>query len=613
MLGRELIFGIAVVLLLGCGWGVWFAATGGDQPTFSPIGYNKIVKEWFERDLIEVSRVDGEPHLDVVEDQLSEIEKLWLSRSFLRDDIRRFNGGDKSIFVQETRDGQTTWRINQYQHAFDPFEFGAGGWSGRLVYRAPKRGATLWSTNRRVFLQEPAPAELPVPPARLAKLHLASESSDEDPSIIVGPGVNVTFFDKTRCAAEIFFLGNDPVLLVRDDEAGIHVNGRQVKAGDTNAVVLRNGDSLVFSKRSASSREVRQQFFYWEEHLVSGVISSIQRVNGRSKRQTTPTPAFGKHLARAIDRAARDKKASGQESFDVELTLDEPLHNNIEEILLEDRSHSGEGSRSAAAVAVMDIEDGELLALASYPPPNVARHISQDRSQQLMRNHNFRLHRVGSAGKVFLAAAALETKPELARLARRCHASTLNSTAVLDIALPDDRGFETLTPRVCGGEGGAPLWYGFEDYLAVSANQYAIDLFTLAMANWHPGPISSRWRIAPNVYVNGISHEWYQTDPMSMVRLEQLPVFRNLGRLFAVDVQLRQETDDEDTRNRYGLKIVAPILERVSVAPMVPDSFLSGHVTPERANFRANTNLLNLREDYVSFVLGGNTNEWSNV
>ncbi len=63
------------------------------------------------------------------------------------------------------------------------------------------------------------------------------------------------------------------------------------------------------------------------------------------------------------------------------------------------------------------------MALASYPAPADLEELNKDssqRNQQLRRNHNFLHHAVGSAGKPFLAAAALTVHPRLAVLNAVC-------------------------------------------------------------------------------------------------------------------------------------------------------------------------------------------------
>ncbi len=600
---------------------------------FYPHSYNQKVNAWLESGLLTIERGKGRFVASVSDEKLSAEEKAWLGLSFLPSDIRRFNGDpgkgippSRGIFLQ--REGQ--WKINPYQHLSAPFSFLRRRWTGGIWFRAPAVGAALWSDERTIVFARPEPGELPIKPGRYAILDLAASAPGAAPgaapAVLTCKGLAVTYGDRTRNLAEFFFLGDDVVINVRDERLQVWLEGQRLRIGQM--AVLRDGDRLLFEKPAANQRPVVQAFLFRQTTAgataasVTGSLSAIQLINGRQERHSRAAQLdFAPTLASAIEKLY-SQQTTANEKLDVYLTLDESLHVNLTRGLT-DWMRTRRLTK-AAGVTLLDLRTGELLALASYPSPALAERLAKTkrRRRQLRRNHNFHLHPIGSAGKVFLATAALSARPEIATLERRCHPSTHDFRHVLDIELPtnlvkEGDGFIANPPAICRGS----QWFGFLPFLTSSSNAYMVDLFTLSLSGALEGAQcrkrapdkNCRWRIRTErglaYYDEGFDHSLYLTpERLNVIGLEGLPTFRELRRIFGIRTSLVLDGVDPG----YDLRLWKPLTDRILTGEQRPISLYSDEVTPERVNLRANT-IQNLRQDYVSFLLGGAANEWTNV
>jgi cell division protein FtsW (lipid II flippase) len=335
------------------------------------------------------------------------------------------------------------------------------------------------------------------------------------------------------------------------------------------------------------------------------------------------------------------------------LTLDRPLHEAATRFVstkgrkaYEDLLMGQAGSATApatmpprVALAVMGLPDADVLVLGGYPrmtsslywqhasgsgdwlPP--AQWVEQQAPDALRAlyggDRNFDSIVVGSATKPILAAAVLAVHP---RLNESLRVRGLASSESDVFGIPLASGWH-VTPRTD--------WIDFTRYLALSDNRYHVRLGFLGLAETDGGDV--RWAgnsssLSESMRGGAKSLPWQQypvfspyllfsqRSPNAIAHIERTPLASHLERMFAINpggkpsgarisFWTKEELDDR--------RKVAPAAVSVS-ANDAPDSptnagFLS--ISPAAPNFRLD-GITNPR-DFVSLLLGGRTNLWSNI
>jgi penicillin-binding protein 2 len=157
----------------------------------------------------------------------------------------------------------------------------------------------------------------------------------------------------------------------------------------------------------------RDQNGYWYQEQTEGVVGSEalfdKKLAGTNGLRIAETTATGKVVSGSI---VRDAKAGG----DVHLSIDAALQKELYDAIANRSETSGWRGGSGA---IMDVQTGELLAVASYPSFNpevmssglpkdaVQKVLLSDRSPLLDRAVSG-LYTPGSVVKPFVASAALE-------------------------------------------------------------------------------------------------------------------------------------------------------------------------------------------------------------
>ncbi len=301
------------------------------------------------------------------------------------------------------------------------------------------------------------------------------------------------------------------------------------------------------------------------------------------------------------------------------------------------------------AVTLVSIPDGEVLALGGWPratasaawelkrgsdpevvPPRSWLESFAPRRLRVryLGDRNFDRLVMGSATKPLVAAAVLGVHPGLDRVfAVRGPAG--EERAVFGIPLR--RGFATHASRGIAGSAD-PGWCDFRSYLARSDNRYEVLLGFLGLAERDGGRVAGRGRRAgaTGVSMDGGASPWGQVPrypgalgygpdrPETLRHLETTELAASLQRTLGVGVLAERprhlvscwtgvEADSAPTVMVAGLPAVAA--SDRSASPGQLDVFRT--ISPLAANLELDT--VQAPRDFVSILLGGRTNLWSNV
>jgi cell division protein FtsI/penicillin-binding protein 2 len=383
---------------------------------------------------------------------------------------------------------------------------------------------------------------------------------------------------------------------------------------------------------------------------------------------------FGEGLARSMSNAlqqltpARAKELTN--AFDVQLTIDRRLQTSLDAAF---RNHCRELVSSvagddpfAASLTVLNGKTGEILAAVSFPSStdlDAMRPVTEEERQRLLVNHNFKRHPIGSAGKPFVYASIATRQPFLLDL-------------VIDPHQPRDGPdgpegqHEILQYFVPNGyklwqHGDRPM--DFESAIERSCNKFTVDLATLALAA-PPEPVERGSRTLSQIFTplegvvwplpgqhSGIhiggqeltfppslgAHMKDDAKPVprgvtttavltpgTLERMDEVPFIdtftgitgaRTYAGLAPPDVD-EQSTERLGSRAlqtmQYDLRPWRKLVERFAegekpaVAWKVRAAFQA--VSPERVNLRLNQ-VTDLRNEFVSLLLGGSTSQWTNI
>ena len=345
----------------------------------------------------------------------------FFEESYLEDDVAAFNAGDLSVFRVEN--GRILAIDPHRRNVVLPFTE-ARSWQGRLTFRpAGTHRAELRGAGAEIELTGPSAAlagQLQVP-----RVVLAGRGREGRLRRVSGEAVNVVG-EGGVYLGQLHLVGDAVVFNYRNLSPGasVSVSGERVPLG--NRVRLGSGDLLKLEWRLGG----RQSTYALLTASVAGpapVISSYRAMNGRWQRWPEhPDPPYAADVVAAMDAALRRRGEDGRfevptagspERLDLALTLDGRMQREIEERLARFVRSRRQPDEPAfrAAVTVMDVASGDLLALASFPQPEDLPQgpDASPAARRLLRNHNLARLPIGSVAKVPFAAAILDAAPVL--------------------------------------------------------------------------------------------------------------------------------------------------------------------------------------------------------
>ncbi|HEV7745078.1 MAG TPA: FtsW/RodA/SpoVE family cell cycle protein [Pyrinomonadaceae bacterium] len=291
------------------------------------------------------------------------------------------------------------------------------------------------------------------------------------------------------------------------------------------------------------------------------------------------------------------------------------------------------------ALAMLGLPDGEALVLGGYPrmtsslywqhasgsgdwlPP--AQWVEQQAPDALRAlyggDRNFDSIVVGSATKPLWAAATLAVHPRLNE-SLRVKGSSATESDVFGIQLTS--GWH-VTPRTD--------WIDFTQYLTLSDNRYHIRLGFLGLAETDGGdvrPAGDSSSVSESIRIGGKPSPWQkypqfspsllfsQRNPNAIANIERTPLASHLERMFAIN------PGGKPLGTRVSFWTKDELDDRRAVAPTpVSGNANEGQGSPTTAGFVSiSPSAPNLRldgitnpRDFVSVLLGGRTNLWSNI
>ncbi|MEO0414391.1 MAG: hypothetical protein AAF226_05510, partial [Verrucomicrobiota bacterium] len=382
--------------------------------------------------------------------------------------------------------------------------------------------------------------------------------------------------------------------------ASVKINGQVVNQKNQTESV-----ETLRRRHADPNRDLNTFELFLDDRLTIGssdfVVSSKVGVFGTNSTQ------LGKELTNAMSLLMKKEEyREAIQTFVMEMTLDQPLHNAAQKHLENKARQSSHLLDRPCAMTIMDADNGHLLALASFPTKKeldrfdelaVARRISfsTPKRNRLRQNQNFLQVPPGSQTKPIIGASAWQARPQLRQLKVGSQTMRTNGSGNVTGMLGLNFGeFRNL--------GGAP--WGPVSAIYDSSNPYFVQLYLASFADPSSYSLS-------NGYINhrGIDFGNYISgDRIS--NFSEAEVHQVMKAAFDVDLN---EVLWADRLLDYDGSILAPLLNHLGVGtdPKNLPAELRG-VSVERTNFRMNQMRL-LRGDAIGFVLGGSTNAWSTV
>lgn len=672
---------LGLTILVALGWRTGFGARTDLLDFYAPDAYVARAESFIARGFLDAECRGSEPRLVPHLDRAPAADRAWYRESYLAADVARFNNDPRGFGWAFVIDADCRLRgVHPAVHALEMPFHSRVRWLGDILYRGRGADATLRSARRAITLRRPdAPGgarEGTTVPVGGGESPLGASSV-----LLHFPG------GEAQPAARLFHVGEEVVALNRvNDDAPEEARllGHRLPPG--RYARLETGDWLSVESRSRYTR-ASETFVYLGGEAQS-LASVVRRQNDRYDRRTDdaglgqiPDPlrdAAGPYLgqvARTLDRVLallpEEEARAMADGFDVELTLDREVQAAVSRDFRAFCSDTRRGRSElagappfSAGVTVLDGLDGDILAVATYPHhEDLAGHDLPLRTRRrLLQNQNFVLHPIGSAGKPFLFAAALDAVPELAGLRIAGYAAERYHPELFHCAMP--LGYQLL-------EGRWDEWIDLPQALEMSSNKYTIELVTLSLAadrartlastgvrgpglealiprdprvEWPKAGSTSGVMIAgqPMDYAPDLGNYFLDggavDDPelgavtrcTTLDRLDLASFREPLGRLTGAmtyrGVDPNAATPDDPTRRELELGYLA---NRFDLEPWLPlvEHLTAGHgddglglrvrttfqeVAPERVDLALNQ-ITSVRADYVSLLLGGGTSIWTNV
>ena len=481
-------------------------------------------------------------------------------------------------------------------------------WRGDLDYATAAAPApVLAGDGLELEPQPPAPFALARLPASIAYVDLDASGPQAARAQIVRARVH------GRIVASFWLVGDEVVVrAIAAPEVETVIAGRLATPSDEGAGLdaLGPGQDVVFRLAGGGERRLR----------LSQANTSLSRYlpfSTPDRAFAGAPPALARPFADAMNywMAADPNVAEGLASLKVTTTLDGPLNAAAQTALAAEATGlAGEVADASfrSAATIMDARTGDILALASStgdaPSP---------------RNQNFVRLPIGSAAKIPFAAAILNWSPRLATL-KLASASAPLLPSVLGVDLCSPAGCRPMerARRAFHEEAVGIGRIGFCSFIQHSSNKYGTALLLLASSpdpfqqgdipSGEPfdlGGASGRTRLPPLMFpYQGRDDGGALVGPPPLLSA-QLGWIGQLSQLF--DLPLVERTsapgDTRDDIADYDLAVWGGLLGEHRQG-------ISGfkQISPERESFALNT-VADLRNDYLTLILGGGRSRWSTV
>ncbi len=480
--------GVLVVVVIVVKIVLLWADPGDD--VHKPRGYERVAQIFLRHGWIAINAEDKA----TIGESAGQEAKGVFRRSFLLSDVEEFNSGNNWIFGVENQQIES---IDTTRHNVVLPYSEIESWRGSLRYRG--RG-TLEGALRGigVDIRLDALTRNLFDQARPEEVVIRGDLQPEPLHRARGEVVNIygqprVYLGKVHLVGEKIVINNRKP----PDTVSMSVSGGPLPQG--NRAWLAPGDLLKLTWAQSASKFSRYALLWSEGGSSANVISAPCGINGRWSRcpEETTLPLASDIIA-SLDAGVVSKTTSTTNDFDVVMTLDRELHEEVQKALEQARQPPKDASTHAsmkgvaarqretrAAVTVMDALTGELLALASYPTKNALARVDlpAEEEARLLRNHNFSRRPIGSVAKVLFGAAILDADPRLASLQLRQHSGeTVESIAGIHVDPPVES-----HPVNVGGDG----LVDFHEFIEQSSNEYAAVLLTLASATRKGAPLPS--------------------------------------------------------------------------------------------------------------------------
>ncbi len=611
-----------------------------------------------------------EPQLVPRLEEASPRDQSWYRDSYLARDVARFNADPSGFGWAFAVDADCRLRgVNPVVHAVElPFHHGVR-WLGSILWRGDGADATLRSAARTITLRRP---EGPVPADESATTEVGATTP------VLKEGVVLLHYPGGRGqpAARLFHVGDQVVVHNRGRGADemTRLLGHTLKEG--RMARLETGDWLHLASRKRYTRAEETFVFLGGE--AREVASMVRRQNARFARRSDdgglgrvidPTRDTGypyldlvaKSISSVLRFLPEERAQALVDQFDVQLTLDREIQRVVSDrfgVFCRDQERVARLDRPlSAGMTIMDGQSGDLLALATYPTAGDLSADTEGRGR-LLRNQNFALHPIGSAGKPFFFAAVAEAVPALRSLTIDEHAPERYHPDIFQCQLP--LGYQLLEGH-----------YGAIDFigaLEMSCNKYTMELVTLALAADRARSLGASttivedpdiaWPLAGRTTAASIGGRPLTGAPdlggfvfqdgavvarprssdaprsgaaircSSLDRLDQASWSAPLARITGAAVYRGEApvgvSDEASARvldlayatNRFDLESWQPLLAALLEGADETESWriraALQPIAPDRVNLALNQ-VTRLRADYVSLLLGGGTSVWTNV
>ena len=591
---------MAILLLFLC-LGVWQYISFSLSPAeefYQPQGYidrvNKMIREGKLYSRVEKTR---EGYRTVVRTaNLKPEDDLFFQKSWLQSDLESFNEGNPDVFLIDRGSLQG---VNVYRHRIESPLASDWRWWGRIYSQSAEGYAYLWNSRRTMKLYRPPQDE--VFTAKPAQSDFREVVYGRGHFFQTGLGIALKGRSGNR-VADVYSLG-DSIVLKSYSNGCCFLNGHPLPRGQEQR--LEEGDlvQIHFEKNG------REEFLFHD--FSRKPLSFVNVENGRLKRKHLDRSSLVDTLSDGIETAVRQSRPDKKQEFDVYLAVDEDL-SGLTQNALELFTRKYTTGKARASATILDAINGRVLAVASV----------EKKEDEI--NGNLRLHPVGSAAKIFLAAAAGHGAPDLFKLQIDPH-PVGDETNLLGYRLTE--GYKLRNHQT--GESGQT---DFTNYIAKSCNRYHAILMTLALAKdsatasgAEPSQLSHGIRFTQDPVDQSNGKAYIGQDPilnrpdlgyflssepggrLECNNLENSEMAMNLERFF--DVRRKYV---EGSRELFATQSWNVLFARLGVAqkPELYPAFYP--IMPQSTNLGLNLNI-DFRQDFISLLFGGATNRWSNV
>ncbi len=418
--------------------------------------------------------------------------------------------------------------------------------------------------------------------------------------------------------ADLFLIGDTVVVDTQNQGADYYavlVNDTIVPPGQRRAITP--GGSL----RVRGPRNNIDHVLWLTESIESSPQISLFRPWGEQRQRSELMPDLTEAIEVAFGRIVGSEGGQALVEEDVRLTIDgdaqAELNRQLDSFVLAEAAYLG--NRYAIGVTVMDAVTGDIVALGERINRDPALQLDdRDPNEGPPLNFNFRRLQVGSAAKPLIAAAILQTRPDLRdfRLLEDGQGPELRTLLGATFAVGEQEGptlgdFATECDFVC--------------FLQTSNNRYAAALMLLANSNanetesvptpggyWANGEVRDRRLLS--------RYEALNPDRQSTSFVEASGSYVNApwaSQLWSLyDVAYAREADFSASEMLDGY--VGDDTFNASIWREIFETYaLSGATafygaTPERENFAINEQKF-FRERMLPVMLGGGDAQWTNV